>query len=222
MRSRRKAVGRTTTVILLAIAAALAASLAIVTLASSPTISATSTTSTHQTTAVSCVTASAAALNLSLSLTSSSIRTGQDIGFNASLFNTSCAENDVLATDDWGAPNLVIGPAGPTGSPIAYAVVQGFYTSANISSAPTIGYGVFGTTVMQGIKSYAFQPKSDVASVMGPCGPDACFTKSMSSSGGFNGYWSRQQIIAFTPGTYTVVVADEWGQVATSSFTVQG
>jgi hypothetical protein len=116
----------------------------------------------------------------------------------------------------------VIDGAGPTDSPIAYAVVQGFYTSANISSAPTVEYGPGGTTVMQGIKSYAFQPKSDVASVMGPCGPDACFTKSMSSSGFFNGYWSRQQILAFTPGTYTVVVADEWGQVATSSFTVQG
>ena len=185
-------------------------------------LAASTSTVTSTTTVSSCITASAAALTLSLSLTSSSIIAGNGIGFNASLFNTSCGENDVPSASNWGVPELVIGPAGPTASPIAFAVVPGFYTSANISSAPTIQYGVFGTTVQQGIKSYAFQPRSDVASVM-ICGANPCFTntKSMSISGGFNGYWSKQEILAFTPGTYTVVVADQWGHVATASFTVQ-
>jgi hypothetical protein len=44
----------------------------------------------------------------------------------------------------------------------------------------------------------------------------------MSNLRSINGFWSKDMYLSFTPGTYTVVVADEWGHVATSSFTVQG
>jgi len=189
----------------LVIGAALAGSLAIAVAAQELAANATTTTSTQGTTTASCATESPAALRLSLSLNSSSIRAGHDISFNAVLFNTSCAENDVPSQNNWAVPDLVIGPAGPTDSPVAFAVVQGLYVPANVSSAPRIEYGPGGTTVAGGIESYSFQPKGDLASVRS-----------------INGYWSKDQFLSFTPGTYTVVVADEWGHVATSSFTVQG
>jgi hypothetical protein len=204
MRSRRRAIGRTTA-IMLVIGAVLAGSLAIAVTTQELASNATTTTSAQGTTTGSCVTESPATLSLSLSLNSSSIRAGHDISFNASLFNTSCAENDVPTADNWAVPDFVIAPAGPTDSPVAFAVVQGFYVPANVSSAPRIEYGPGGTTVAGGIKSYSFQPKSDVASIRS-----------------INGYWSKDQFLNFTPGAYTVVVADEWGHVATSSFTVQG
>jgi len=114
-----------------------------------------------------------------------------------------------------------MGPCGPTDSPIAFAVVQGFYTPLNISYA-RIQYGMGCTTVMGGVRFYLFQPVSNVVSVFGSCSPNPCFTKPMISSRSLNGYWSGNQYLSFTPGVYTVAVADEWGDFEVAHFTVQG
>jgi len=160
-------------------------------------------------------------LTLNLSLNASSIPVGHEIAFTTSLFNTRATENNVSSASNWGLPHLVMGPCGPTDSPIAFAVVQGFYTPLTISDA-RIQYGMGCTTVMGGVRFYLFQPVSNVASVFGSCSPNPCFTKPIVSSRSLNGYWSGNQYLSFTPGGYTVVVADEWGDFQVAHFTVQG
>jgi hypothetical protein len=161
-------------------------------------------------------------LNLTLSLNASSIRAGHYMGFTYTLFNTWSRQNNVSSANDWAVPNLVNGPCGPTNSPIAVAVVAGNYALSNISEAPKIEYGMMCTTVTGGNAYYDFQPLSDEISI-GKCQtipPHPCGML-MASTGTIIGYWSGGQILSFTSGAYTVVVADEWGQVAVSSFTVE-
>ena len=160
-------------------------------------------------------------LTLNLSLNASSIRAGHEIAFTASLFNTRTTAYNLSSASNWALPYLVIGPCGPTDSPIAFAVVQGFYTPLNISYA-RVQYGIGCSTLMGGIRFYLFQPVSNVVSVFGSCNPNPCFTEPMISSRSLNGYWSGNQYLSFTSGVYTVVVADEWGDFQVAHFTVQG
>ena len=160
-------------------------------------------------------------LTLNLSLNTSSIRVGHEIAFTASLFNMRTAENNVSSASNWALPNLVMGPCGPTDSPIAFAIVQGFYTRLTISDA-RVQYGLGCVTVTGGARFYLFQPVSNIVSVFGSCGPNPCFTGPMISSWSLNGYWSENHYISFTPGGYTVVVADEWGDFEVAHFIVQG
>ncbi|MDG7000025.1 MAG: hypothetical protein JRN15_13030 [Nitrososphaerota archaeon] len=165
-------------------------------------------------------TASVSGLVLSITLNASSIQTGHAISFSASLFNSLTTENNVTAASNWAVLDLVIGPCGPTDSPIAFAIVQGFYTGSNISKAPAIQYGPSCTTVMGGVKLYSFRPMSDNASVIGKCSTNPCFTKPMAWTRSFSNYWSKNELVNFTPGLYTVVVADEWGNLVVAQFTV--
>jgi hypothetical protein len=160
-------------------------------------------------------------LILSLSLNASSIRVGHELAFTASLFNTRTRGNNVSSASNWAVPHLVMGPCGPTDSPIAFAIVQGFYTPLTISDA-RVQYGLGCVTVTGGARFYLFQPASNIVSVFGSCGPNPCFTGPMISSRSLNGYWSENHYVSFTPGGYTVVVADEWGDFQVAHFTVQG
>jgi hypothetical protein len=160
-------------------------------------------------------------LLLRASLNSTTINAGGSIQLNASLFNTLPTQNNVSTASNWPLTNLTMTPCGPTDSPIAYAVISGHYTLSNISSAPRIPY--FGcTTVMGGVTMYSFQPQGDVAAVIGACG-SPCFTKSIGWSRSLYGVItsSYNGTEPFRDGTYTVVVADEWGDFLVSSFAVE-
>src|SRR5579875_3412597 len=85
-------------------------------------------------------------LELRLSLNASTINLGDSISFNATVFNTQATENNLSSISDWTVPQLIIGPCGPTDAPIAFAVIQGYYTQDNVSQAPRVGYGVECTT----------------------------------------------------------------------------
>ena len=90
---------------------------------------------------------STSGLILNLSLNASSIRVGHEIAFMASLFNTRTTAYNISSASNWALPYLIMGPCSPTDSPIAFAVVQGFYTPLNISDA-RVQYGIGCTTVM--------------------------------------------------------------------------
>src|SRR5439155_7998826 len=105
-------------------------------------------------------------LTLNLSLNASSIRAGREISFTASLFNTMTTAHNVSSASNWALPYLIMGPCGPTDSPIPFAVVQGICTPLNISDA-RIQYGCGCTSVMGGVRFYLFWPVSYGASVCG-------------------------------------------------------
>lgn len=152
-------------------------------------------------------------LELELSLNSTLIQSGQALAFNASVFNIRGAENNVSSASNWPVTQLIIGPCGPTDSPIAFAVIQGYFTPDNISQAPRIDYGPGCTTVMGNVQYYSFQPSGNNASVIGNCNPNPCFTKPVTESNTLNEYWNNGNVLNFTTGTYTLVAGNEWGQI---------
>jgi len=161
-------------------------------------------------------------IRLVISLSASKIHPGGSVNYTASVYNTRPSENNVSSASNWAIPSLVTTPCGPTDSPIAYAILKGHYDSGNISKAPSNDYGMMCTTVMGGVTVYSFRPTSDIASVIGSCNPNPCFTRPISTWRPFSQYpvgsgfnWEE-----FTTGVYTVVAEDEWGDIALASFTV--
>ncbi|HEV2226236.1 MAG TPA: hypothetical protein VGR56_05455 [Nitrososphaerales archaeon] len=185
----------------------------------------------HPSTGVSQTTYTASNPNLGIRLTiwlnASAIHVGGAVNYSASVYNTRPSENNVSSASNWAIPGLIYTATGATDSPIAYAVMPGYYVSNNISKAPSIDYGMCCTTVMGGVTMYSFQPTSDIASVyasVAHCNSNPCFTRPVST-------WrllSQYQIgvgggvhwVSFTAGVYTVVAEDEWGDFALASFTV--
>ncbi|MCL5068620.1 MAG: hypothetical protein M1368_09760 [Thaumarchaeota archaeon] len=164
-------------------------------------------------------------IRLVISLNASTVRLGGAVNYSASVYNTRSSVNNVSSASNWAIPDLIETATGPTDSPIAYAVMPGYYVSSNISKAPGIDYGICCTTVAGGLTVYSFQPMSDVASVFGSCSLNPCFTKPVSTwrllSEYPTGVGAEVHWVNFTSGVYTVVAEDEWGDVALASFTVR-
>jgi len=164
-------------------------------------------------------------LRLIVSLNASTVPIGGAVNYSASVYNTRPSMNNVSYASNWAIPDLIETATGPTDSPIAYAVMPGYYVSSNISKAPSIDYGICCTTVQGGLTVYSFQPTSDVASVFGSCSHDPCFTRSVSTwrllSEYPTGVGAAVHWVSFTAGVYTVVAEDEWGDIALASFTVE-
>jgi hypothetical protein len=163
-------------------------------------------------------------IRLIISLNASTIQIGGTVNYTASVYNTRPSVNNVSSASNWAKPGLIMTATGPTDSPIAYAIMPGHYVSGNISKAPSIDYGMCCTTVMGGITVYSFQPMSDNASVIGNCNPNPCFTRPVSTWRPFSGYPSgvgaEVNWVNFTPGVYTLVAEDEWGDIALASLRV--
>lgn len=162
---------------------------------------------------------------LIISLNPSTIHVGGTVNYTATVYNTRPTVNNISSATNWAIPRLISTNCGtsPTDSPIAYAIMQGHHEPGNISEAPSINYGMMCTTVMGGAEVYSFQPSSDTASVVGSCSPNPCFTKPVSTWRSFSQYPSGggpEPWTNFTTGVYTVVAEDEWGDLATASFTV--
>ena len=166
-------------------------------------------------------------LRLVISLDASTIHAGGSVNYTASVYNTRPSQNNVSSASNWATPRLIMTACGPTDSPIAFAILQGHYTSGNLSGAPSLDYGVMSSTVFGGATVVSFQPSSDVASVyasMGYCNSNPCFTKPVSTWRVLSQYPSGVGTVVqwgrFTPGEYTVLAEDEWGDVALATFAV--
>ncbi len=190
-------------------------------------------TGTETTTTGSAVVRSSSGLDLSLSLDSNMISPGQAVSVSLDEWNTLSIENVVPSASDWPVPGLALGPCG-TNLPIGIEIAQGFYTSSNISSAQGLQLSERGAyscpVIFASISSYAFEPNSDVAGVMGSCGTNPCFTDRIESTTNATGYWTggnppystSPAFSNFTQGEYTVVGGDEWGALAILHFAVVG
>ena len=173
----------------------------------------------------SVVVGSVSGLNLSLSLGSAVIGTGQAVSVSLAEWNTPSTENIVPSASNWPLQGLTLGPCGTLNLPIGIGIARGFYTSSNISSAQTLQLSAPGVyacpAILSQITVYDFEPHSDTAVVVGSCDPNPCFTRSVSVAQDFGGYWSAASTFSsFTPGEYTVVGGDEWGALAILHFEV--
>lgn len=112
----------------------------------------------------------------------------------------------------------------PYVNPVQFAVVQGHFGENNYTSSkalpfynPSIIHSCGQVEVLGGPYSFAFQPLSDAFSF--PSGSAQPEIGAASVAITTSGYWTGGQngvaaaFIPFPPGAYTVIGADEWGDV---------
>lgn len=165
-------------------------------------------------------------LSLTLSLNSTILQHGQEILVTIDEQNTLAVVNNVSASDNWPVKGLSLGPCGTLNYPVGVAIFQGYYTNV-LSGTPLQLYepGAYHCPlVLADIKAYAFQPLSDIASIVCSWLSSPCETESMTSQVAATGYWTDSQEATFsdfTPGVYTVVGGDEWGTLVVLHFVVE-
>ena len=134
--------------------------------------------------------------------------------------------NNVTEADEWKYTQDSLSPCGPdlSTNPVEFAVVQGHYGQNNYTSSKAlpfyntgVDYLCGGTEILGGPPAYAFQPLSDAFSF--PSGSAQPSYGAASVTITTSGYWTGGQngvaavSIPFPPGAYTVIGADEWGDV---------
>ena len=164
-------------------------------------------------------TGSASGLVLRYNLNSSVIAEGRNITMSVGEWNSRAAENTIESSKNWPVEGLGVGPCGPLNLPFGYEVLYGYYnaSSTGLESAQRVQLyapGPYGCpAILSGISSYSFYPRSDRANVTGSCEPELCFAAEMNATAVLGEYWNGGSFAPLTPGTYTVVVGDEWGTI---------
>jgi hypothetical protein len=163
---------------------------------------------------------------------------GGTLGIRISLNNTGSAELNVTAASDWqvqGFPAAIF-PVCLGIEPVEFMIVKGNYSLSELQTASantSISYGC-----MEGgyVHQMLFEPKSSVANLTGSfceadCSPTTS-TESLVTNFTVSGYWTYPVMYdaypvgepspqhLFVPGTYTLVVTDEWGQSVVLYFAV--
>jgi hypothetical protein len=156
-------------------------------------------------------------LELTLSIGSTTTYPGGWNSISLSENNTLQTANNVSASDNWviQLPSLVCSGI----DSIGVGVFRGFYSIQNISKASTaqliIGSQSYPTACVNfaNSDSYDFEPDS---SLFTPTGCQDC-NASLSYDFFFNSTWSDSPsgvvLSPLSPGIYSVVAADEWGQI---------
>jgi hypothetical protein len=179
-------------------------------------------------------------LNFTLTMNTTVLQSGRVISINLSETNTLPHFNNITASDNWayfGFPEqtCVSGPA-ILNLPFALAIVQGDYskldlngtTSLPILSPPGLSL-LIPCSLFWAPAEYDFYPSSNVAIAHN----GTVFNvqnESISTSMNFSGYYSSgyynssgtyiYETINFSPGMYTVIGGDEWGQMVILHFIV--
>jgi hypothetical protein len=136
--------------------------------------------------------------------------------------------NNVTTADNWPYPNTGSEPCGNFDQfPIEYAVLQGHYDASNYTSASALTVYdpaniYFCPTMTAPLTYLLFAPLGDNASRFYSSGQEGNFLVSASYS--VTGFWTGSGNAAsfhqFSPGIYTVLAEDEWGNVVLLLFTV--
>jgi hypothetical protein len=141
--------------------------------------------------------------------------------FTVRVSNLLNSVNNVTEADEWNPTQDSLNPCGPPGSnPVEFSVVQGHYGQNNYTSSVALPFyntaGLIGCVAGGGGSgAYAFQPLSD--SFLFPSG--STIPEYASATISTSGYWTGGRgsvaaaFIPFSPGVYTVIGADEWGDV---------
>jgi len=157
-----------------------------------------------------------------LELNSSRIASGAAVGISVSDYNPSPMVLNISKGASWAVNGLATGGCPSLYYPFGIAIFQGRYTSANVSQAVPLEIFplVACPMLVLYITGYLFQPMSDNATVL-PGTEEAPMSTGISVSGTYNMTASQlNKSTLFTPGTYTVVAGDEWGNLVFAYFTV--
>lgn len=140
--------------------------------------------------------------------------------------------NNVTGANEWRYPVDLLDPfnnCAPGNSPVGFAIFQGYYGMNNYTSGKALPlYNTsteFSCTENLFPNEFLFQPVSDNVSVY--VGHQFQYNSTASISLFTSGYWyggagtsTAATFKTFYPGTYTVLGADEWGNVLLTTFSV--
>lgn len=167
---------------------------------------------------------SLSALKLYLSTNSTSIQSGQAIGIDVSLNNTSPQQLTLPVQDNW--PINGLGSGGCSFLPIGITILDGYYTEQNMTDKKSLSFyfqppcGPFNVF----FKNFAFQSLSSKA--IAECESTDSYVFScpkmieMRYNVAYSHVLENGDFQPFNSGVYTVVGGDEWGHVAIRHFTV--
>ncbi len=174
-------------------------------------------------------------IELVLSVTPSQGPRATSFEVNATVWNTLSRPNNVTGVGDY--HGVQVNPLCNTG-PVTFEVLRGYYTLANFTAGDVLGiHGVQNmmcTVPTSALSYYVFQPNSDRFA-----GPSPQVQMTGAQSGAAAGAVTSRAATAgmslvnvyssgfanpepFPAGAYTVVAADNWGQLAAAHFTVTG
>jgi hypothetical protein len=187
---------------------------------------------------------SANGIQLATSIDTFGVYPAEALQVSLSISNTLSAVNDINTSSDWlfqGAP-VAIWPECYFSLPVEVAVLDGNYSAGELPLLSGTGVSY---QCSQGVEvnHLIFQPDSDEANVSGrvcDCANESLGPYKLSLSFITDGYWDLQDLssnqsapiivgepyqsplasLPFVPGTYTVAVEDEWGQVDVLHFQI--
>jgi hypothetical protein len=174
-------------------------------------------------------------LRLTLSISSTTYKSGDTVFAFIDEWNTKTAGNNVTTASAKSSPiSSLAYNLNPNGTglyyytyPIGISIWQGDYDLTELSpirplllqDPSVIRYG----PLIPKIASYDFKPSSDIATFRAE-NPNDLKPDSLRVTGTISaaGYWGTglNSYRYFTPGTYTIVGGDEWGSLAILHFTV--
>lgn len=179
---------------------------------------------------ISAYTLSENGLRLSLSENSSVVSNGGGVELFIDLYNTLSEPVNVSSADLWPVANLSLSACGRTILPYGLAIFKGYYGVGNVTTATALDIFSPSNTnsssstgsdcpnpALFSVPRFYFNPNSDMALIGNGR------TLQMSLSMTFEGYWVANvgvplMLHPFTPGIYTVVCGDEWGNLVLGHF----
>ncbi|MGI0088500.1 MAG: hypothetical protein ACREBI_11180 [Nitrosotalea sp.] len=167
---------------------------------------------------------SLSALKLYLSTNSTSIQSGQAIGIDVSLNNTSLQQLTLPVQDNWQINGL--GSGGCSFLPIGITILDGYYTEQNMTDKKSLSFYFQPPCAPFNVsfKSFVFQPISSKAIAECESTDSHVFSCPQMIEMRYNVAYSNVlengDFHPFNSGVYTVVGGDEWGHVAVQHFTV--
>ena len=157
-------------------------------------------------------------LALAVSINSTQIKTGQSMGMDISLANTSPDTLVVNPQHNWPLRKWSMGPC-LFHLPFGIALMKGDYTIDNMTQGQRLllyPRGVYMCKTI-GIVDYVFEPSSTKATIETY---NSTYPVTMQYHLGFNGFYQGQQFQPLADGTYTIIGDDQWGHISVNHFTV--
>ncbi len=163
--------------------------------------------------------------NLELTVNTTSVAPGGFVNITALALSTGKTIENITAQDAWPVASSRLWLS-RCGEPVGVGVMEGYYTSDNYTQGSLVSVGtVLGSCLSSPPQYFLFEPNSSEALVVengtgstwtigstlvfGPLGGQAGSSNTATVSGS-----------TLPTGVYTVVAADEWGDIALTNFQV--
>lgn len=167
-------------------------------------------------------------LGLSLQLFAAPSNLSGSLAISAQVVNFRNVSNNVTGQDNWSYPVDSLNPSSPCDSPgeVGFGIFQGYYDQSNYTKATTLTlynptFTYLCTTQAFPNTFYSFQPHSDLVEI---AYAGSLYNETISLFEQIGGYWSGEYATGtyhvFPTGSYTIIAADEWGQVVLLHFVV--